>query len=86
LDNPNARLPRPEARCSSTRDRAGTNSSDPIAFGCASTFVKSEPTDDVFGVWMGTPSAANGGLPWWHILWDAARVPVAGLRRVPVSA
>ena len=33
---------------------------------------KSEPTDNVFGVWMGTPSAAHGGQPWWHILWDAA--------------
>ena len=52
--------------------RGGASGSGPSGPDCASTFVKSEPTDDVFGVWMGTPSAANGGLPWWHILWDAA--------------
>ena len=52
--------------------RGGASGSGPSGSDCASTFVKSEPTDDVFGVWMGTPSAANGGLPWWHILWDAA--------------
>ena len=36
-----------------------SGSGPPPAPDCASTFVKSEPTDDVFGVWMGTPSAAQ---------------------------
>ena len=45
---------------------------------------KVEPTDDMFGVWMGTQSAAHGGLPWWHILVGRrAPVPEPGLRALP---
>jgi LmbE family N-acetylglucosaminyl deacetylase len=44
----------------------------PAGPSCASSPPRIESTDDMFGVWMGTRSAAHGGLPWWHILWDAA--------------
>src|SRR5262249_48323810 len=39
---------------------------------CVSAPPKADPTDDEFGVWMGTKSPAHGGVPWWHVLWDAA--------------
>jgi LmbE family N-acetylglucosaminyl deacetylase len=50
-------------------DAAGSGPPGPD---CASTFVKSEPTDNVFGVWMGTVSPRNGGKTWWQLLWEAA--------------
>ena len=40
-----------------------------------------------YGVWMGTPSAANGGLTWAQIARDAsARVPVQGWGGFPTAA
>ena len=39
---------------------------------CDGASPKGKPTDDTFGVWMGAKSAQHGGLPWWHVLWDAA--------------
>src|SRR5262249_61468829 len=39
---------------------------------CVSNPPKADPTDDEFGVWMGTKSPEHGGVPWWHVLWDAA--------------
>jgi LmbE family N-acetylglucosaminyl deacetylase len=44
----------------------------PAGPGCVTAPPKTDPTEDMFGVWMGTRSAQHGGLPWWHILWDAA--------------
>ena len=52
--------------------RGGAAGAGPPGPTCASTFVKSDPTDNVFGVWMGTTSARNGGKTWWQILWEAA--------------
>jgi LmbE family N-acetylglucosaminyl deacetylase len=52
--------------------RGGATGSGPSGPDCASTFVKSDPTDNVFGVWMGTTSAQNAGKTWWQILWEAA--------------
>ena len=52
--------------------RDGAAGDGPPGPTCAATFVKSDPTDNVFGVWMGTTSAVNGGKTWWQILWEAA--------------
>jgi LmbE family N-acetylglucosaminyl deacetylase len=40
---------------------------------CASTFVPADPTRDVFGVWSGRPSAANGGKTWAQVEREAQR-------------
>src|SRR3954453_7652856 len=50
----------------------GDLSFSPAGPSCATAPPKADPTDDTFGVWMGTKSAQHGGLPWWHVLWDAA--------------
>src|SRR3954454_10960784 len=50
----------------------GDLSFSPAGPSCATSPPKADPTDDTFGVWMGTKSAQHGGLPWWHVHWDAA--------------
>jgi LmbE family N-acetylglucosaminyl deacetylase len=34
---------------------------------CAATYVPTEPTDTIFGVWQGTASEANGGEAWAQV-------------------
>jgi LmbE family N-acetylglucosaminyl deacetylase len=47
--------------------RNGASGSGPNGPVCASTFVPAEPTDVVYGVWSGVPSARHGGLSWAQV-------------------
>jgi len=40
---------------------------------CATNFEPVDPTDQIYGVWSGTPSEANGGATWAAIARDSQR-------------
>ena len=53
--------------------RGGATGSGPTGPVCAYSYVPAEPTDEVYGIWSGTPSEANDGRSWAAIARDGQR-------------
>ncbi|GAB3425625.1 sugar-binding protein [Flindersiella endophytica] len=52
---------------------SGAAGTGPAGPDCASTFVPTDPTADIYGVWSGRPSQRNGGKSWAQVEREAQR-------------